>query len=316
MRKMFKYYLYEILDEMTFSDITEGGAVIVPGADVKNQLTRYDERCFTAASADIETAAAALSSIYSLFAAVHAADITRLKNALTAEYKPLDNYNMVESGSDKRVVDRDYTRTSTGSVNEGGTTSAETTGTRTDNLTETAKHTGTVGTEGTTAGKTTDTSTISNVTSETAKDEGTTGNTNNVSAYDSSTMVGHDSSSGTATNERTTTTNNNVTHGGDVDTTATSSSTVTNDTTDTTTNTGTVKNENGEKFTRNLTTTESGNITDTDDTTDNTEHTLTRSGNIGVTTSQQMLESEVNLRVKNQLVYYVVELFVSQYLTW
>lgn len=316
MRKLFKYHLYEILKEMTFSDITESGAVIVPGADVKNQLTRYDERCFTAASADVETAAAALSSIYRLFAATHTADITRLKNALTAEYKPLDNYNMIESGSDKRTVDRDYTRTSTGSVNEGGTTTAETTGTRTDNLTETATHTGTVGTEGTTTGKTTDTSTISNVTSETAKDEGTTGNTNNVSAYDSATMVGHDSSSGTATNERTATTNNNVTHGGDVDTTATSSSTVTNDTTDTTTNSGTVKNENGEKFTRNLTTTESGNITDTDDTTDNAEHTLTRSGNIGVTTSQQMLESEVNLRVKNQLVYYVVELFVSQYLTW
>lgn len=313
---MFKYYLYEILDEMTFSDITEGGAVIVPGAAVKNQLTRYDERCFTAASADIETAAAALSAIYSLFAATHTTDITRLKNALTAEYKPLDNYNMVESGSDKRIVDRDYTRVSTGSINEGGTTSAETTGTRTDNLTETATHTGTVGTEGTTTGKTTDTSTISNVTTERTKDEGTTGNTNNVSAYDSSTLVGHDSSSGTVTNERTVTTNNNVTHGGDVATTATSSSTVTNDTTDTTTNTGTVKNENGETFTRNLTTTESGNIKDTDNTTDNTEHTLTRSGNIGVTTSQQMLESEINLRVKNQLVYYVVELFVSQYLTW
>lgn len=316
MRKLFKYPLYEILDEMTFSDITDGGAVIVAGTDVKNQLFRYDERCFTAASADTETAAAALSAIYSLFAATHAADIMRLKNALTAEYKPLDNYNMIESGTDKRTIDRDYTRATTGSVNEGGNTSTDTTGTRTDNLSETATHTGTVGTEGTTTGKTTDTSTISNVTTESTKEEGTIGNTNNVSAYDSATLVGHDSSSGTATNERTVTTNNNVTHGGDVDTTATSSSTVTNDTTDTTTNTGTVKNENGEKFTRNLTTTESGNITDSDDTTDNTEHTLTRSGNIGVTTSQQMLESEVNLRVKNQLVYYVVELFVSQYLTW
>ena len=107
MRKMFKYYLYEILAEMTFSDITEGGAVIVPGAAVKNQLTRYDERCFTAASADIETAAAALSAIYSLFAATHTADITRLKNALTAVYKPLDNYNMDESGADKRTDDRE-----------------------------------------------------------------------------------------------------------------------------------------------------------------------------------------------------------------
>lgn len=316
MRKMFKYYLYEILDKMTFSDIMEGGAVIVLGADVKNQLTRYDERCFTAASADIETAAAALSSIYSLFAAVHAADITRLKNALTTEYKPLDNYNMVESGTDRRVIDRDYTRTTTGSVNEEGNTSTETTGTRTDNLTETATHTGTVGTEGTTTGKTTDTSTISTIIAESTKDEGTTDNTNNVSAYDSATLVGHDTSLETATNERTATTNNNVTHGGDVDTTATSSNTVTNNTTDTTTNTGTVKNENGETFSRNLTTTESGNITDNDDTTDSTEHTLTRSGNIGVTTSQQMLESEINLRVKNQLVYYVVELFVSQYLTW
>ena len=51
MRKLFKYPLYEILDEMTFSDIADGGAVIVAGADVKNQLARYDERCFTAASA-------------------------------------------------------------------------------------------------------------------------------------------------------------------------------------------------------------------------------------------------------------------------
>lgn len=301
---------------MTFSDVTDSAGVIVSGADVATQLERYDERCFTAASADVATAASALSSIWSLFGALHAPDLARLKTALTAEYKPLDNYNMTETGMDKRTVDRDYTREVTGLTNDTGNTSTDSTNTRTDNLTETVTRTGTVKTDGMTTSKTTDGTTIKGTSNETVKDNGTTSNINKVNAYDVADLVNHDSQAGTSSNDRTTTGNTSETHSGDVNVGATISNTVTNGTTDTTTNAGTVKSEGGETFSRDMTSETIENVIDQDTTTDNAEHTLTRSGNIGVTTSQQMLESEINLRVKNQLVYYVVELFVSQYLTW
>lgn len=46
------------------------------------------------------------------------------------------------------------------------------------------------------------------------------------------------------------------------------------------------------------TTTQSGSNTQTETGTDTTDHTLTRKGNIGVTTSQQMLEAELKLAEK------------------
>ena len=46
---------------------------------------------------------------------------------------------------------------------------------------------------------------------------------------------------------------------------------------------------------------------------DNLDHKLTRSGYIGVTTSQQMLESEIKLRLTNNYLRYVVDGFMSEY---
>ena len=397
MRKLYKYNLYELLEFMALTDIKDGEAVVVSGSDVLVQLERYDERAFITAAAENESAAAAaLSTLYDVFARTHTPDVVRLYNALTAEYKPLDNYNMIESGTDNRGITRDYTRTAEGTANEGGTAqtktdgtttndltdvttrtgTVKTDGTTTNDLTDVTTNTGTVKTDGTTSGKTTDGTTITTNVTEASKDEGTSSEANSVAAYDVVALIQRDSNAGTSTAERSGTTTTEVNHAGDVDTSATTASTVTNDTKDTTThggtvgttqtvtndttdsvksggtvttdstvtndtkdtttyggtvgNTQTVTNDTTdsvksggtvsdlktEDYTCNLSRTSKDDITDNETTADNLEHTLTRSGNIGVTTSQQMLTSEIILRVRNQLIYYVVELFVSQHLTW
>ena len=92
--------------------------------------------------------------------------------------------------------------------------------------------------------------------------------------------------------------------------------TIKNTGTQTTTNSGTATNTQTNNTTDTTAVDTTETISGTTNGTDNTEHTLTRSGNIGVTTSQQMLSAEIALRLKNQLAYYAVELFVSQYTTW
>ena len=107
----------------------------------------------------------------------------------------------------------------------------------------------------------TDTGTITNVTDTDTSQTGTVSNsgndsrTNGIYGFNSSDSVNSDNTTGTESNTRT----DNL-HG-------------TNDTTDT----------------------ETHNLTISDNGTHNTERALTRRGNIGVTTTQQMLESEIKL---------------------
>lgn len=134
--------------------------------------------------------------------------------ALTADYNPINNYSMTESGED--------TRTNTGTQSTSGTRSG--TETETPNLTNT-----------------------------------TTGENNSsggLYGFNSAESVPSDTTHGTNTN------------------TNTQSGTVNTNTSDTTTSTR------------------------TDDLTEKNIHTFERSGNIGVTTSQQMIESELELRKK------------------
>ena len=134
--------------------------------------------------------------------------------ALTADYNPINNYSMTESGED--------TRTNTGTQSTSGERSG--TETETPNLTTTA-------------------------TGENNSDGGLYG-------FNSAESVPSDTTHGTNTN------------------TNTQSGTVNTDTSDT------------------------NSSTRIDDLTEKSVHTFERSGNIGVTTSQQMIESELELRKK------------------
>ena len=134
--------------------------------------------------------------------------------SLTADYNPINNYSMTESGED--------TRTNTGTQN----TSEERSGTETEtpNLTNTAT--------------------------------GENNSSGGLYGFNSAESVPSDTTHGTNTN------------------TNTQSGTVNTDTSGTTSSLR------------------------TDDLTEKNVHTFERSGNIGVTTSQQMIESEIELRKK------------------
>ena len=134
--------------------------------------------------------------------------------SLTANYNPINNYSMTESGQD--------TRTNTGTQSTSGVSSG--TETETPNLTTTA-------------------------TGENNSDGGLFG-------FNSAASVPSDTTHGTNTN--------------------------------TNTQSGTVNTETGG----------TSSTTRTDDLTEKSVHTFERSGNIGVTTSQQMIESELELRKK------------------
>lgn len=133
---------------------------------------------------------------------------------------------------------------------------------------------------------TADTTTTTTTNKGTVKDESGGTATNAVAGYDSSTMSDRDKTTTSDTNTRT------------------------DDTTQTATNSGAITR------TDDLTSTILHNTTDATATSSNITHKLTRSGNIGVTTSQQMLASEIDIRVKHNVLYYIIEMFISQYTVW
>ena len=172
----------------------------------------------------------------------------------------------------------DYKPLENYSMTESGTDTAAGTDTTTRTGTDTTTNGGTTTTEDTTATTTTNTGTVKDDNSGTA--------TNAVAGYDSSAMSDRDKTTSTTTNTRT------------------------DNTTQTATNSGTITQ------TDDKTSTLSHNTTDATATSSNTSHTLTRSGNIGVTTSQQMLTSEIEVRAKHNVINYLIEIFISQYTIW
>ena len=163
-------------------------------------------------------------------------------------------------------------------MTEDGTDTTAGTDTATRTGSDTTTNGGTTTTEDKTATTTTNTGTV--------KDDGNGTTTNAVAGYDSNSLVDRDKTTSTTTNTRTDNTTQTATNSGTITQTDNKTSTISHDTTDATA------------------------------TSSNTSHTLTRSGNIGVTTSQQMLTSELEVRVKHNVLYYIVELFISQYTIW
>lgn len=208
--------------------------------------------------------------------------------AMYSEYNPIDNYAMTETTQE----------TSSGNVHDDGT----------DILTRT----GTVATQGSTNGTTTDETSRTDTMTDTRATttdmtQTTTGNnqtntTHSVAAYDSQTLTTSDSSTdnqtvnNTVTNAGTVTnsggTSSTITNGGNITSQMTSNDTVTNDLTD-------------------------QRISDNKRThSDNRKIEHSRSGNIGVTTSQQMIESEIRLKMFNNILDYICALYVNERTVW
>ena len=335
------------VDRYTISDILSTGVkpndigFIVDGAVMgsivsKNELIftiqRYGERVYITPADSLQAAADNFVAAWNMFNTYHLEQFNSVYGAMHEKYKPLDNYAMTETSKDSRTAgetmsteksaETSDTLTRTGTITNAAENSD--TSERTDNLTGTTTRTGTVQTVGKDTGKTADTRTVNTTNTGTQTSEITDSTTNSVAAYDVEAFSNRDKQSKQGSDKRTDNLTAQTTNGGEVNTTADTTSTVTNNLTDTAKNTGTQTTTNSGTATNTQTnnTTDANNITTsetisgTTNGTDNTEHTLTRSGNIGVTTSQQMLSAEIALRLKNQLAYYAVELFVSQYTTW
>ena len=179
----------------------------------------------------------------------------KLIAAATAEYNPIDNYNMIESSTDVRTPDltTQLILNTTAAMTDTRTTTTTGDSTTTNKLNQTKSTT----------------ETPNNYT-ETA--------THAVNPYDNPGMTEESRDTTVQSGTRTVA----ESYSGTPD--------------ETTVNVGsTITNSGG------TSTTNSGTNTNTETGTDTTEHELTRRGNIGVTTSQQMLESEMALAEKMNL---------------
>lgn len=205
--------------------------------------------------------------------------LERWIKAINTDYKPLENYNRTEQ----------WTLKANGTTSNEGTKSSTTTNTGSRNSTASSTDTdkGTDTTSDTSSTTTTDSTTVGN---QTTSDE-TQVSAFNTSAYSpsekvSSTVGGRtDSSSGTdeTTTSGTLTKSNTRTSAGTVE--------------DTTANTGSIAEESQ----------------DTGSSTNESEHEGKTFGNIGVTTSQQMLKEEMTLWATIDIYKETAEMFVQEF---
>ena len=239
---------------------------------------------------------------------------------LSFNYNPIENYRMVENMTDDETV-TEYGKTSTRTDNlthhKTGTETVDIDGTetRTDNLTHAKTGTETVDVDETDTR--TDNLTHGKTGTETRTDNLTDTTTPNLTTNTANTVHGFNSSTGVPSGEQvgTETGTNTVTHTGteqrqynltETDTgTQTTVKDGTNETTfntsETDTGTQTTGTDATNETTFNTTDTDTGTQSNVDGGSDTStrNYELTRSGNIGVTTSQQMIESERALWIWN-----------------
>ncbi len=240
----------------------------------------------------------------------------KLYETFNLQYNPLENYDMTEEMTDD-TTERTYGHTTTRTDNlthrKTGTetTADDTTVTRTDNLTH--HKTGTETTVDDTTVTRTDNLTHSKTGTETTVDDNETIRTDNLKSVKLSDVQGFNSieyqpsnkedltNTGTQRNEtdatRTITHNTTDTDTGTETNVTDGEKTITHNTTDADTGTETNVTDGEQTLTHNTTDNDTGTQTHAESgkDTDVRNYTLTRHGNIGVTTSQQMIESERNL---------------------
>lgn len=247
----------------------------------------------------------ALNNLGASIMAVYGFKWSRLFETLHANYDPIENYSMIENGTENATTENTRRKT--------GTDTASATGT--DTVTHTGSGSSRDSGQDTTGRTGTDTHTLSgtdteNITgSERLTKTGTVVNEDvkteqhNIFGFNTTDTAGVPDSI-TTTNDRNTQTNNTVD-----DTATTGSKTTQYGRTDTETValTDTLTHGKQTDITDNFTDSTQHGRTDT--TTHNTtdavngtadkEHTLTRHGNIGVTTTQEMITQELILRETN-----------------
>lgn len=203
---------------------------------------------------------------------IRKSEYEKIKNAIIAEYNPINNYSMEEK----------HTGTDTTASKNSGTDITTDTHTGTDTFSKTGSIENAKGTTQTnTAG----------ITTTTTNGAVEVNSINLVSAYDSNDFTNHDkntTTSGENTQKVVNSGNDTIAYSG--------KDTTTNNLTDTTTYNNT--NESSIKYGHTI------------DNTTTYDTLLKRVGNIGVTTSQQMIESEYVLRLKHSL----IELFLTEFI--
>lgn len=205
----------------------------------------------------------------------------RMKKALYASYEPIENYNRTEIWNDSNSRTEKWTDGNTRTSSDTDTSSQTVNGsdhnTRTDDTKSVIN--GTTGHNGTVTGNNGSTTTQSAM------------------AYNDNTWKGQTKEEVTANTSNTTneTGSNNSTQ----------------------TDTGTVKNDGTHNETTTGNVTRSGSVTDSGSRDGTIGDTGSRSGNvhgnIGVTTNQQMIEAEINLRVNYQLTYIIINQFKQKF---
>lgn len=252
-------------------------------------------------TADISNLRLKTSLVYNMYID----NYTKMYELFSIEYQPLENYNMVESGTTSSTGTGGGTSEATDSGTNTEVRDLATSYTSTGQDTATGSNTVTYDTTDTVTHNTTDTTTFGRSVATTGNTSSTLSNTSTdtVAPFDSDTFFNNTQTTG-ATSNTGTDTSSVVNSGQDstkatgTDTTAhagtegTSSSNTTNTTkTDSGTNTGSVETTNNTQSSTSY----------SDSKTENTTHNLTRHGNIGVTTSQQMLQSELDIIPKRQI---------------
>lgn len=210
---------------------------------------------------------------------------------MAKEYDPIENYDRNEEWEDTNTGTQTTTNTGTQTTTNTGTETTTNTGT------ETTTNTGTQTSVGTGSESTTKSGSIKE------QQGGGNTNTNEVSAYDSATYTPHDKQT------FSTTQSNETTYNQAKDTHELNS--LQNQRTDDLTQerTDDLTHERTDDLTQERTDDLSQERTD-----DLTAHHEGRvHGNIGVTTSQQMLESEMILRLKWNLIEQITDLFLQEF---
>lgn len=229
----------------------------------------------------------------------------RMSELFSINYSPLENYNMIETGNDSITG----TNGGSSSVTDSGTNkevrNLATSYTSTGQDETTNSNTVTHNTTDTLTHNTSDITTFGRKVATTGSSSSTldSTSTDTVAPFDSDAFFNNTQSNGVSSNTGTDT--SNVTNSGHDSTQVTGTDTTTHTGTESTSSssvTDTTKTDSGTN-TGSIDTTSNtqSSTTYSDNKSENTTHTLTRRGNIGVTTSQQMLESELELIPKKQI---------------
>lgn len=282
-------------DDLRITAPLPDATILIDGDFVSTHILR--KFSYWSFDSDLLTASTEFSEFLNYFqtyARVRQEDFYRLWQALRAEYNPIENYNQIEVIKHGEIIASGTVSAETDGTNSGSDSNVQsgnieyqtpkvTTSVKNPEITTKTKNGKTVSTQERTTYDSTDFNNVEKLTNEQQTDDETT-----IPEYTVTTEVEH------TANDKTTF--NNVTNA------RTTGNTIHNDST---------------------TTTEYNTVNKTVDTANNfntySENKLTRSGNIGVTTSQQMIESEIALRLRGiveEFIDIIIESFCYLVLTY